>query len=109
MPGAADRLLAMAEKQQEHRHSQQSIRLTLDGARERRGQWMGFLVTVSGIIGGVTLIMFDKPVAGFTTLVGAIGSIVGLFVWSRRPRPDTLPADSPQDPSQQTRLPSPPG
>lgn len=108
LPGAADRILTMAEKQQEHRHLQQSVRLTLDGARERRGQWMGFLVAVSGIIGGVTLIMFDKPVAGFTTLVGAIGSIVGLFVWSRRRRPSALPPDSPQAPTQQVRLPTPP-
>ena len=109
LPGAADRILTMAEKQQEHRHSQQSVRLNLDGTLERRGQWMGFLVAVSGIIGGVTLIMLDKPVEGFVTLVGALGSIVGLFAWSRRRRSSTSPPDSPQAPSQEARLPAPPG
>ena len=109
LPGAADRILTMAEKQQEHRHSQQLVRLTLDGTRERCGQWMGFLIAASGIIGGVTLLIFDKPVAGFTTLVGAIGSIVVSFLWSRRRRPGRLPPDSPQTPSQQASLPSPPG
>lgn len=109
LPGAADRILTMAEKQQDHRHSQQSVRLNLDGTLERRGQWMGFLVAVSGIIGGVTLIVLDKPVEGFATLVGALGSIVGLFAWSRRRRPSALPPDSPQAPSQEARLPAPPG
>lgn len=108
LPGAADRILTMAEKQQHHRHSQQTSRLTLDAARERRGQWMGFLVAVSGVIGGVTLIMFDKPVAGFTTLLGAIGSIVGSFLWARRRTRETPAPDSPQAPSQKARVPAPP-
>jgi len=109
LPGAANRILEMAEKQQIHRHFQASQRLMLDGTRERRGQWMGFLIAVSAIVGGVTLIWLDKPILGFTTLFGAIASVVSLFVWSRRPRSSILSSDSPQSSTQPSDLPAPPG
>ncbi len=98
----------MAEQQQEHRLAQQSVRLNLDGTLEHRGQWMAFLVTVSGIIGALALIMLDKPIEGFATLIGALGSIVGLFIWSKRRRPKASPLDSSQVLSKETRLPAPP-
>ncbi len=108
LPGAADRILAMAENQQKHRHSQQSTRLVLDGVLETRGQWMGFLLAVISIIGGLTLILFDKPVEGLVTLIGSLASIVGLFLWSRWRESNRLSSGSASAPSQQTRLPVPP-
>ena len=52
LPGAADRILRMAEGEQRHRHRQQSGQLDSDIALETRGQWMACVVAMSGIIGG---------------------------------------------------------
>lgn len=52
LPGAADRILAIAETQQQHRHEQQSARLRSDESRESRGQWIAFTVVLTGIIAG---------------------------------------------------------
>ena len=104
LPGAAHRILTMAEKQQEHRHAQQSALLASDTSREPRGQWMAFAIVIVALIGGFTLVTFDKTIEGVTTALGAIGGIAGVFIWSRRhgaggshPDPPPLP-ESPAGP-----------
>ena len=104
LPGAAHRILTMAERQQEHRHARQSVRLASDASRETRGQWMAFAIVIVALIGGFTLIAFDKTIGGVTTALGAIGGIAGVFIWSRRhgaggshPDPPPLP-ESPAGP-----------
>lgn len=46
LPGAAERIFSLTEREQQHRHAIQSK--AIDGAlkKDRRGQWMGFGVTV---------------------------------------------------------------
>ena len=106
LPGAADRILAMAERQQEHRQSQESIRLNMNNALVRRGQWMAFLIVIAGVAAGAVLIMFDKPLAGFAALVGTIGTVAGAYIWSRRREANPSAPDSPQAASQQARPPT---
>ena len=105
--GAADRILTMAEKQQGNRHARQSARLSADISRESRGQWMGFVVVMTGMMIGMTLILFDRSVEGVATALGAIGGVSGLFMWSRRNRSRTPPNGSPQA-RQRKVLPAPP-
>ena len=98
LTGAADRIMKMAENAQGHLHRQQSTRLDADISLELRGQWMGFLVVVVALIGGMILIAFDKTLEGVTAAVGAIGGLAGLFVWSRRRKPrGTQDVPVPQD------------
>ncbi len=108
LAGTADRLLTMAEKQQEHSHAQQAVRQQLAGRLARRGQWIGLLVTVLAIVGGVILVVLDKSVEGLATVFLPLASIVGLFVWSRRGRPEASRPDSPQAQSKGARPPAPP-
>ena len=107
LPGAAHRILTMAEKQQEHRHVQQSVRLASDASREARGQWMAFAIVIVAIGGGFALIFSGRPVEGVTTALGAIGGVEGLFMLSRRKRPSAEPPDS-QDPREGQIVPAPP-
>ena len=106
LPGAADRILAMAETQQQHRHEQQSVRLRSDESRESRGQWIAFAVVLAGIIAGTTLVLFDKSIEGVATALGAIGGVAGLFVWSRRHRSGAPPVGTPRPAEQLARPPT---
>lgn len=71
VPGAADRIITMAENQLAHRHEQdterlghESTRLSADIKLEGRGQWMAFVVALTALLGGMGLLAFDKSVAG---------------------------------------------
>ena len=98
LPGAADRILAMAEGEQDSRHS-----------RENRGQWMAFLVALLALVGGMALVYFDKSVEGLTAMILPIAIIIGIFVTSKRRRAAPPQSASDRgDPVQQVRLPTPP-
>ena len=107
LPGAAHRILTMAEKQQGHRHVQQSVRLASDASREARGQWMAFAIVMVALVGGFSLVMFGRSIEGVATALGAIGGIVGLFMRSRRKRSTAEPPGS-QDPREGQIVPAPP-
>lgn len=85
LPGAAERILAMAEREQKSRH-----------VREARGQWMAFLLALLGLLGGVALVYLDKSLEGLAAMVVSIAIVIGVFITSKRPRRD------------QTHLPTPP-
>jgi uncharacterized membrane protein len=55
-PGAAGRILDMAEREEDHRHAQEQAMLDSDVAARTRGQWMAFLVALVIIAGGIWLI-----------------------------------------------------
>ena len=98
LPGAADRILTMAESGQNSRHS-----------RENRGQWMAFLVALLALVGGMALVYFDKSVEGLTAMILPIAIIIGIFVTSKRPRPTpSQPASDHRDPVDEARVPTPP-
>jgi uncharacterized membrane protein len=84
LPGAADRILKMAENQQAHRHRIETIVIN---SRERKGllgQVFGFFVALTAIIGGTYLLAIGKSAEGFTTMLLAVGSIVSLFLFGRK-------------------------
>lgn len=84
LPGAADRILSMAEKQQDHRHQLEAVAVR---SRERKGflgQIFGFVVAMTAIIGGTYLLSIGKSAEGFTTMILAVGSIVSIFIFGRR-------------------------
>lgn len=85
LPGAAERILAMAEREQKSRH-----------VREARGQWMAFLLALLGLLGGVALVYWDKSLEGLAAMVVSVAIVIGVFITSKRPRRD------------QTHLPTPP-
>lgn len=84
LPGSAERIFAMAEKEQAFRHSAQNK--ATDGAinKDRRGQWMGFTITlIILVIASVFAWRGNTVFAG--TLIGL--DLIGLatvFVVGRR-------------------------
>lgn len=84
LPGSADRLIRMAEKEQGHRHQ-----LQLRGQRHQVGitfigQLFAFLMGISGIAGGVFLVKSDKPITGFGVFFTSLATLMGVFFYNRR-------------------------
>ncbi|WP_404377720.1 DUF2335 domain-containing protein [Vreelandella aquamarina] len=93
-PGAADRILAMAEQQQRHRHNQESkeneanariadsnIRIQDASIKEvRRGQWMGFVLGLA-FLGVTTLLGLNgHEIAASVLGLGGVAAVATVFI-----------------------------
>ena len=83
-PGCAERIVTMTERQLTHRHGLESRVVEGKLAAERTGQRLGFVLVLAALTVGGGLIAFDKDAGGLTAIVGALASVVAIFVYGRR-------------------------
>ena len=83
-PGCAERIVAMTERQLTHRHTLESRVVEGRLAAERSGQRFAFALVLLALAAGSGLIAFDKATAGLTAIIGALASVVAIFVYGRR-------------------------
>lgn len=74
----------MAEKEQVQRHGNEKELWSLQRRLLSRGQVFAFILSLAVVSGGFWLLLNDKPVAGFVTLLGAIGMVAGPFIYQVR-------------------------
>ena len=81
LPGAADRILTMAEKEQ-------SARISLKEQQHRsavktygRGQYLGAFLGTLGLTYGAGLLYLGKSIEGFAVLAGSLGALASKTVW----------------------------
>ncbi len=86
LPGAADRIITMAEKQATHRQKQESRVILGDNIRSFIGLFFGFIIVISAIICGTLLILKGHSAWGLSVVISALGTIIGAFAWSKRQR-----------------------
>ena len=86
MPGLAERIVAQAERQTEHRISLENKVIGSDIARSRQGLLCGFIVAIVCVIGGVAVAIAGHPAAGATIATGAVGTLAGVFVFGTTAR-----------------------
>ncbi|MCS2146891.1 DUF2335 domain-containing protein [Scandinavium manionii] len=84
LPGGAERIFAMAEKEQAHRHEMDSTAVNGAIRKDKRGQWMGF--SIAFIILAIASVFAWR---GNTTFAGSLIAIdllglVSIFVLGRR-------------------------
>lgn len=84
VPDAPERILRMAEKNQEHRQALEAKVIPARVARERWGQIFGFIIALSVIALGGSLLAYDKSVTGLTLILGALVALVSVFVYTDR-------------------------
>ncbi len=110
LPGAAERIVAMAEIQHSHRLARQgqsevrrTDRLASDISLKKRGQLMAFLLALACAV----LIWFDKPAEWYVAALAILAGATGVSILSRRANREQSPPASGEAPDPPARLPTP--
>ena len=82
LPGAADRILRMAEKQAAHRQDLESRVLKGDLVKSMMGTILAYITFAGSMFGVVYLLMHDKPIQGRVALIVALGSAFGSKIYA---------------------------
>lgn len=83
-PGAADRIISMAEKEQTHRHSRESSNDVADNKIKVRGQWLGIVSLFLILLLAGYLAYLGHPNSAVTLAIGTVASVVGIFVFGKK-------------------------
>jgi uncharacterized membrane protein len=81
LPGSADRILKMAEKQGSHRRSIETVVITFDSLKSLGGLIGALIIVVIAMFIGLYLIMHDKPIAGFAAMLTPLAVVAGAFIY----------------------------
>jgi len=86
VPGAAERIIAMAESQANHRQKLELIAVKSGSRDSLLGLIFGLIIGLSAIIGSVLTIMSGKEQGGAALGITGLASLVGVFVYGSRQR-----------------------
>lgn len=94
LPDAPERILRMAEKEQDHNLAVGMKMLDGDEKRANWGLGLGFVLVVSLFLGAIYLLAIGYELAGYASLgVIALGGIVNFIRVGRERRSDEKPAN----------------
>lgn len=83
LPGAADRILTMAENQAAHRQKLEAEAITANIKNSRRGQAFAFIISMAVVVVGFILIMCDKNGWGLSMILADLAILAAVFVGNR--------------------------
>ena len=88
VPGAGNRILAMAEQQGSHRRQLEAKDQSLTSRDSLIGMIFAFIFAMTALGGAIFLTYTDHPVAG--TIIGGTGllAVVSAFIQGRNPKTD---------------------
>jgi uncharacterized membrane protein len=84
MPGLADRIVKMAEKEQSERLLRERSTNTVAGWLQIGGQLGALVLSGVAILTGYNLLMADKSLAGFTFFLSAAAALVGTAMYRHK-------------------------
>ncbi len=84
VPGGADRILSMAERQSSHRESLETK--VVDGGlrAQRQGMNRAFILALVVVLGGIYLMATGKSGWGFAAIISSLTSLVSVFAIGKR-------------------------
>lgn len=82
-PGAANRIIKMAENQSQHRQKIEDKVISSNIRNERTAMFLAFFITCGFAIIGAGLLFFDKQVAGYISLFGPSFFHAGNYVYRK--------------------------
>lgn len=85
-PGSATRIIAMAEKQADHRRRLETQIVSSDIANSRVGLFCGLAIGIGGLAAGTIIAIKGNPQAGVGMGFLTLGSLVSVFVYGSRLR-----------------------
>ena len=80
LPGAAERIVSMAESQGNHRRELEARVIESDIKSSVRGQWFGFVLGSLGLTAGFVLGLLGRSLAGSVVAGTSLVSLVSVFV-----------------------------
>ena len=83
LPGSADRIITMAEKQQVHRENIETRVIAANIRQEQFGLAAGFILALTVISGSLLAIFNGKDIVGLVGIIGSVGSLATIFLYSR--------------------------
>ena len=86
LPGAADRIIGMAERQAEHRQQLETFALHAEDRRSWGGLIVGGIVALGFLAAATTLGLKGEPVLGGVLGSSTLATIVGTFVYGTESR-----------------------
>ena len=83
IPNGAERIMAMAESQLQHRQSLESVVVKGNVRAETRGQVFAFALGLVAIAGGIWLIASGNSALGLASIITAFTALASVFVYGR--------------------------
>jgi len=80
LPGAADRIIAMAESNQRHRQTLEATVIPAGVRSERLGQVLGFILYIATLASGTYLVSMGKSTEGVTEMLSSTGAFIALYI-----------------------------
>lgn len=80
IPGSGDRILSMAEKEQDHRHMMEKNFMVVSRNAEYAGIILGFTLALTTIIGGFLVILNGFEVTGIAAIGGAAAILAVVYL-----------------------------
>ncbi len=86
IPNGAERIMVMAEKQQDHRIYLEGFVITRDSKRADLGLVLGFVIALLLSIFGAVLIYLGKDISGFALIFAPLAALAGIFIQTQKVR-----------------------
>ena len=84
LPGFAERLLSMTEKQATHRQSIEATVVQSSVSSEKTGVVLGFILSLIVISGGFVMVWAGKNVEGLVAILAPLATLASVFVYGKR-------------------------
>jgi len=84
LPGLAERIITMAEKQATHRQQIEKTVIESNAFTQKVAPFLGFIITMTAVGGGTELILKGKDVYGLAAIVTALASLAGVFIYGKK-------------------------
>jgi uncharacterized membrane protein len=88
IPGAAERIISLAEKQSEHRQYLEKSVILSDIKNSRTGLWCALIIAISGIGSSVFCAAIGQPWAAAALSGTSLAGIVTAFIYGSKVRRD---------------------
>jgi uncharacterized membrane protein len=86
VPGAAERIISMAENQAQHRQELEASVIRTDNLKSILGMVFGFVIALVGFGGGLYAAFAGQPFWGGAVSIGTLTSVVIAFIYGTRVR-----------------------
>ncbi len=83
LPGAAERIISMAEQQSRHRQALELTVVKSNAFVQKLGPFFGFIIAMTAVVGGIILIEKGRDGYGLAAIIAALASLAGVFIYGK--------------------------